>query len=124
MHWLRNNIRHGSLLALMALAINLALTFGHVHAFGKVCHDGAGAVVASVGVHHGKQPAGHSDDGQADYLCPICMAASTIASAVAPTPPVLPAEFAVALIDRPIDRVLPVRQSGRTAFQSRGPPIS
>jgi hypothetical protein len=32
MRWFRDNIRQGSWAALIALAINLALSFGHVHA--------------------------------------------------------------------------------------------
>ena len=33
MKWFRSNIRHGARLALLALLVQFALTFGHVHGF-------------------------------------------------------------------------------------------
>ncbi|MGH6751213.1 MAG: DUF2946 domain-containing protein, partial [Bradyrhizobium sp.] len=32
MKWFRNNVKHGSRLALLALAIQFVLSFGHFHA--------------------------------------------------------------------------------------------
>src|SRR5947209_18923155 len=34
MKWFRSNVRHGSRLALLALAIQVLLSFGHLHASG------------------------------------------------------------------------------------------
>jgi hypothetical protein len=120
MRWFRDNIRHGSWLALIALAINIALSFGHVHAIGGH-HSERGLVVASSDSH---QAPGHSDDGKADDLCPICMAAAAIGTALAPTPPALAVEFADAAIDHAIEQPYAIPHAPRAAFQSRGPPIS
>ena len=120
MRWFRDNVRHGSWLALIALAINIALSFGHIHAIGGHRSE-HGLVVASP---DSRQTPDHSDDGKADYLCPICMAAAAMATALAPAPPALPVEFAEAAIDPATERTVAIPHAPRAAFQSRGPPIS
>jgi hypothetical protein len=124
MRWFRDHIRHGSWLALIAIAINFAVAFGHVHGF-----DGAGSElgltsrIATVAGVDGDRTQKHPAD-QADYLCPICMAAAAMGTALAPTPPALPVEFADAAIDRAIEHVITIPHAPRAAFQSRGPPLS
>jgi hypothetical protein len=123
MRWFRDKIRQGSWLALIALAINLGLSFGHVHAIdGKVSGNGLAALAASVSPSDDGQR--HHGDGHADYLCPICMAATAVANALTSTPPALPLQFANATIVRTIVPVVALVESPRAAFQSRGPPIS
>ena len=115
MRWFRSTIRQGTWLALIALAINLGLSFGHFHAIdGKASGRGiaAAASIAS------------PDDGHADDLCPICMASTAMGNALASTPPALPLEFAAVSIDRTIESVLLLVEPLRAAFQPRGPPIS
>jgi hypothetical protein len=125
MRWFRDTLRQGSWLALIALAINLGLSFGHVHAIdGKVSGRGIVAMAASIASTDDVERQGHSGDGHADYLCPICMAAAAMASALTSTPPALPAEFANVTIDRTIVSVVALVEPQRAAFQSRGPPIS
>jgi hypothetical protein len=47
MRWFRDKIRQGTWLALIALAINLGLSFGHVHAIdGKISGRGIATVAA------------------------------------------------------------------------------
>ena len=122
MRWFRDHVRHGSWLALVALAINLAVAFGHVHALdGSVSERGPTAITAAA---NGDRSQHHPADGQADYLCPICMAATAMAKGLASTPPALPLEFANVSIDRTIGPVLVLVEPPRAAFQSRGPPIS
>jgi hypothetical protein len=125
MRWFRDTIRQGSWLALIALAINLGLSFGHFHAIdAKVSGHGITAGPASIALLDDGQNQGDPHDGHADYLCPICMAATAMANAVASTPPALPLEFANVTIDRTIVSVLVLVEPPRAAFQSRGPPIS
>jgi hypothetical protein len=125
MRWFRNTIRQGSWLALIALAVNLGLSFGHFHAIdGKASGRGIAAVAASIASPDDGQRQGNSDDSHADYLCPICMAATAMASALTSTPPALPLEFANVSINRTIVSVLVLVEPPRAAFQSRGPPIS
>jgi hypothetical protein len=112
-------------LALIALAINLGLSFGHFHAIdGKASGRGIAAVAASIASPDDGQRQGNSDDSHADYLCPICMAATAMANALTSTPPALPLEFANVSIDRTIISTLVLAGPPQAAFQPRGPPIS
>jgi hypothetical protein len=121
MRWFRDKVRHGAWLALLALAVNFALSFGHIHAAGR--HNSEGLIVAALGLSdHGKAQ-GRSDH-EADYLCPICIATSAIGNALASAPPAIPLQLAVTVIDRPVEAVRLVLALPRAPFQSRGPPIS
>jgi hypothetical protein len=125
MRCFRDTIRQGSWLALIALAINLGLSFGHFHAIdGKASGRGIAAVAASIASLADSQKQGNPDDGHADYVCPICMAATAMANAVASTPPSLPLELNTLTIDRTIVSALVLVEPPPAAFQSRGPPIS
>jgi hypothetical protein len=124
MRWFRDNMGQGSWLALLALVINLGLSFGHVHAIEAKCSArGLFAQVAAAVSHH-KQTPGHPSDGQTDDLCPICTAAAAMASPLASAPPVLPVQFAGVPVDRPIESIPAIAEPPTAAFQSRGPPIS
>ena len=125
MGWFRDHIRRGSWFALVALAINLGLSFGHIHAidhrgFG---HPSASQIVAIASPDDGQTP-GHHEGDQSDLLCLICMAASAVGHALASAPPALPLALAESQIDLTIERADTVPQSPRAGFQSRGPPIS
>jgi hypothetical protein len=120
MRLFRDHIRLGSLLALMALALNLALSFGHIHAIGG---NQRNALVAAVAPSDGGRT-GHHDDGLADDRCPICMAASAIGNALAATPPALPHPVAYVLVDRTVEPALAFVEQPKAAFRSRAPPIS
>jgi hypothetical protein len=125
MRWFRDTLRQGSWLALIALAINLGLSFGHIHAIdGKVSGRGIAALRASVSSPDDGERQGHPGDGHADYLCPICMAATAIANALVSTPPALPLELTNVTIDHTVEPVFALVAPQRAAFQSRGPPIS
>jgi hypothetical protein len=119
MRLFRDNIGLGSWLALIALALNLALSFGHVHAIGGQHR----ALIATAASPDGG-PTGHHNDGLTDDRCPICMAASAIGTALASAPPELAKLFAVASLDRTIEPILAVIEQQRAAFRSRAPPMS
>ncbi|SRR5579883_791270 len=122
MRWFRDNVRHGSWLALVAIAINIALSFGHVHVAGQV--SDRGLIAAAIGaIDHGKAPA-HPDGPFGDDLCPICIATSAIANAIASTPPAIPLQLNATVVDRPITIVRIAVTLPRAPFQSRGPPVS
>jgi hypothetical protein len=125
MRWFRDTIRQSTWLALIALALNLGLSFGHFHAIdGKDFGRGIAPVAASIGSPDDGERQGNSDDSRADYLCPICMAATAMASAHASTPPSLPQPLDNASIDRTIEPALVLVEPPRAAFQSRAPPTS
>ena len=123
MRWFRDNIGQGAWLALIALVINLGLSFGHVHAIdAKGSEQGLLSLLAAAKPTDGQTQGQPSD--QADYLCPICAAAASLASPLASAPPGLPVQFAAIGIDRPIAAVLAIDRPPTAAFQSRGPPMS
>jgi hypothetical protein len=125
MRWFRDKLRQSAWLALIALAMNVGLSFGHFHAIdGKASGRGIAAVAASIASpDDGQKPTNH-DDSHADYLCPICMAATAMANSLASAPPALPLEFSDVTIDRTIEAALVLVEPPRAAFQSRAPPIS
>jgi hypothetical protein len=124
MRWFRKHIGHGAWLALVALAINFSMAFGHVHAFGGMGSKRGAVLVAAIASPDGGQNQNHPADKHADYLCPICVTAIAIGNALVSTPPALRVEFAESSLDRAVQSDVPVLQPPRAAFQSRGPPIS
>ncbi len=125
MRWFRHTNRQGTWLALIALAMNLGLSFGHFHAIdGKVFGRGMTAVAVAIAWPDDGQRQGNSDDSHADYLCPICISATAMANGVTSTPPSLSLDLANATADRTIAPALVLLEAPRAAFQSRGPPIS
>jgi hypothetical protein len=125
MRWFRDHIRRGSLLALVALAINFGLSFGHVHATDakRSGHLFQSQIAAVASPDQGQAPGGDESD-RADLLCPICTAAGAIAHALNSAPPALPIVLALSSVDVTVEPDLAVPQPPRAAFQSRGPPIS
>ena len=122
MRWFRKHIGHGSWLALVALAINFTLAFGHVHALDG--RDSERPRIMGMVAGDSGQSQNHPADHHADYLCPICVAAAIMGNALASTPPALPIEFAETRIERPIYQVVSAPRPLFAGFQSRGPPLS
>jgi hypothetical protein len=121
MRWFRTHIGLGSRLALFALAVQLVLSFGHVHV-GKIASasQGATSLAQAPDRHGGPGPKPHKG---VDDFCAICAAASLLATSVLPTassllPPVATqhrwlTEFASARIS----------SSPFVLFQARAPPV-
>ncbi|WP_315702735.1 MULTISPECIES: DUF2946 family protein [unclassified Bradyrhizobium] len=125
MRWFRDNIGRGSWLALIALVINLSLSFGHIHSFdGKAVSAGPIGKLLSAAAHDDGGTPAHPDDDDADTLCPICMASSDIAVGLVSSPPALVVDFAVGAIGPPAARNFARIERPRVAFQSRGPPLT
>ena len=120
MHWVRTNRRFGSWLALAALALQLALSFGHVHLiptrrFYRWINAKAPGSPPSPAQH----PANDADD-----YCAICATIHLASTSFLPDAPQLP----VLLVSQTIEHfhhvafVAVARQ--RTPFQSRAPPLA
>jgi hypothetical protein len=133
MRWIRDYARQGSWLALFALVINLGLSFGHIHAIdGKRAERAfASRLAALVASDDGQRlvqsqgpSQGHRDDGLADFLCPICMAASAMGQAFAAAPPAIVLELAATTVAPTAVSDLEAPEPPRAAFDPRGPPIS
>jgi hypothetical protein len=126
MRWIRSNIRAFTHLALFALAVQLAVTFSHVHLDGLNLASAHPAPAATAGhaatVLASADGKGPQSPGTADTDCPICaliQMASSSAPSVAPPLPI-PAKLSGTILPT---REAPVFTDSPTfAFQARGPP--
>jgi hypothetical protein len=128
MGWIRSNRRPSAWVALFALALQLYLSFGHIHPDDIYGPLGESLTVAEAVVLPSAQSVRSSPAGQpwydSDALCPICATMHFLSTSFTPeAPQVLPLPF-VAL---PVEHSAPVTAlfvtPRRAAFQSRAPPI-
>ena len=124
MRWVRTNKRHGAWLALAAMALQLVLSFGHIHLedFGGRGSD-LTSVIASKTLSAHQDPAGHPANDADDY-CPICAVIHLAASSFLPDAPVLPVPFAFSSAEHFTHFTFVSLALRRAAFQSRAPPLA
>lgn len=133
MHWFRTHIRHGSRLALLALAIQFVLVFGHSHVH---AHDTARPQWDSIAQAVDSESGGtgllaSADDQHEPHKhrpladgCAICVVASLTAAAVFGASPILNLPDAVTFLYRVTDAGFAHGASAHSAFQPRAPPAS
>jgi hypothetical protein len=147
MKWFRSNIKHGSRLALLALAIQLVLSFGHFHAVAaqaapamrssllqsSLVQSGpapfeasrasslAATEMASQPVQRQKPASDRDTDSDGCAICAVMAMANAVLFA---TPPLLQLPQAVELLYLTTDAEFLHLNSVRVAFQPRAPPIS
>jgi hypothetical protein len=140
MKWFRSNIKHGSRVALFALAIQFGLSFGHFHGIAAQAApaiqsvatqtessyaDRLAAPDAAVSESVRQQPASSHDSGhQPGDVCAICAVIGLANAMLLATPPLL-------LLPRAIEPFYPTADAEsvhlnavRVAFQPRAPPVS
>ena len=121
MRWVRCNGRFGSWLALAALALQIAVSFGHVH-LDRVAR--ASAVVAVAAAPGTPALPDHQPGNEADDYCAICATIYLAANSFVPQAPQLAVPFGSQAIEH-VDRVAAVFIVPRRApFQSRAPPLA
>jgi len=118
MKWFRSNIKQGARLALLALVVQFALSFGHFHA---VTAQGAIAAQSSFQT----LPASNQDPDQhpAD-ACAICTLIAQANTALFATSPVLPLPHVAQPKWLIADTAVVRENSAHPAFQPRAPPLS
>jgi hypothetical protein len=123
MAWIHRHRRHGALLALAALVLQILLSFGHVHLHG-VAQSAPAAITHSIALadKNSRTPAPIPAD--TDDYCAICASIFLASSAFAPAPPqlVVPASFQ--RIEHCFKAARPLAESLRLAFRSRAPPAA
>jgi hypothetical protein len=132
MKWFRSNIKHGSRLALFALALQLALSFGHFH--GGVAQAAPAmqsglakgvSIVDAVGEDAQLQPpSNHDSDRQPSDTCAICAVLALANAMLFATPPLLLLPQAIEILHLSTDAEFIHLNSARVAFQPRAPPLS
>jgi Protein of unknown function (DUF2946) len=132
MKWFRSNIKHGSRLALFALALQLALSFGHFHGgvaqAAPAMQSGLANNVSAadpVGEDAQQRPASNQDsDQQQGDVCAICAVVALANAMLFATPPLLLLPQAIEILYLSTDAEFAHLNSARLAFQPRAPPLS
>ena len=123
MRWFRTHIGLGSHLALFALAIQLVLSFGHVHV-GKLAPSSPQAGISLAQLPDGNNAPGRDRHSGANDFCAICATISLIASSALPEPARL-APPLVTASSWPYDFSSTVPSSAsHFPFQARAPPVA
>ena len=110
------------MLALFALALQLVVSFGHVHA-DELTSQPLG-IASSAQAGEAQASAGDTDTDHHDDHCDICATLHALASAQIATPPPLPIPHAFAKVESPIDQGVVGVEPRRASFQSRAPPVA
>jgi Protein of unknown function (DUF2946) len=140
MKWFRSNIKGGARLALLALFLQFALSFGHFHALAapsvQITQHGTQAALPRVTAVDGgdlavqsqakpKQIPGKQDSDQhGPDGCAICAVMAMASTVLFASPPILLLPEAVEFLYRTTDAEFIHLKSARTAFQPRAPPAS
>jgi hypothetical protein len=119
MRWIRTKIRIGSGLALFALAIQLLLSFGHIHLAAASNPSSSIAVATSTA----GSPAGHQN-GTVDINCPVCALIHLASVSSPPTAPVLPVPTMFGFARLEAADAFNVAASSRGIFRARAPPCA
>ena len=120
MNWFRKHVKSGSRLALLALAIQFALSFGHFHGEMLRAAPALQAALANAGV---QSPADHDTDRHGTD-CAICAVLSLANNFLFATPPLLELPQAVDVRHLATGAAFAHLGSVHPAFRSRAPPVS
>jgi hypothetical protein len=122
MRWIRLNQRIGAWAALFALAVQITLSFGHVH-LGKITSSRLPAHATQWQAADGNAPSRPGHHSDANDFCAICATIAMVASSVLPTPAPPPAPIAAPHgWAREFASALPAREA-HSLFQARAPPF-
>jgi hypothetical protein len=125
MKWIRRNTRSGTWLALMALALHMVMTFGHIHAeqFSPASQAAASIVTAD----------GHADDDadaaaeryhtlRAHHHCAICASIGLLGTSTLPAGQALALPRAILGVREPNSSDPAPPHERRSSFKARAPP--
>ena len=132
MNWFRKHVKTGSRLALFALAIQFALSFGHFH--GEMARSApaiqAGLADADLACAAQKarpqvaqQTSGHDGDQHA-LDCAICAVLSAAKNFLFAAPPLLALPEPIGFLNRATRAEFAHLATLHPAFRSRAPPVS
>ena len=121
MRWFRTERRLGSLLALFALAVQLVLSFGHVHLDGV---HGEKTYANAVGSNASTRPSpAQHPANDADGYCAICAVIHLAATSFLPQSPQLAMPLVAEIVEHSNLVAFFFVAPQRTPFQSRAPPL-
>ena len=133
----RSNIKSGARLALFALFVQFALSYGHFHALAAPSVDaaqsalphskagkGSGLAVQSQRAKPKQAPDKQDNDQNAPDGCAICAVMAMAGTMLSASPPILRLPEAVEFLYRTTDAEFIHLKTAGTAFQPRAPPAS
>ena len=123
MGWVHRHKHRGAVLALIALALQIALTFGHVHLRGLSGNSHAVAAEQARRAHTPQQAPARNPGDDDDY-CAICASIFLASSAFAPAPPQVVVSANFQRVEHYFNVASTVVESQRLAFRSRAPPAA
>jgi hypothetical protein len=139
MKWFRSNIKHGSRLALFALAVQFVLSFGHFHGSAAQAAPTIQSGLTQSGLAGSSRlpaadatdltaqqpsPANQDPDQRPGDGCAICAVIALANAVLFATPPLLLLPQAVEFLYLTTDAEFVHLNSISVAFQPRAPPIS
>ena len=126
MNWFRSRIRSGAQLALFALAVQMVLSFGHMH------RDDLGlpsladidrSQITSAAAAGSPPPAGQHHQPASDDYCSICASIAVLASWMPALPPVLVSPEPMRRVWAPVVTLQSPPTHFLLSFQARAPPV-
>ena len=133
MKWFRSNIKQGSRLALLALALQFGLLFGHFHAgdaqaapaLQSTAVQSAVPATPDAADPSARLPTSHDDsDHHPSEKCALCAIIALAGPVLSATPPVVLLPQAEVFLYRVTDAEFVHRNAARLPFQPRAPPAS
>ena len=122
MGWFRVNQRIGAWAALFALAVQITLSFGHIH-LDRTVLSGGPTQATQLQAADGNTPSGPRHPAGANDFCDICATIAMVASSVLPTPAALPVPAATPYSWTREYAPAPPAREARYFFQARAPPF-
>jgi hypothetical protein len=122
MRWFRSNLRLGSRFALIALAVQVLLAFGHIDFcdLGPASARAAAMVDGSGAVGPGKSDSG--DKSRPADRCPICALIQLAATSTPSAAPALPPPTMLGAARLEVPAQLALAATSHYSFQARAPP--
>ena len=124
MRWLRYDRRIGSWLALAALALQLCLSFGHVHLDAVRRIDPTLVAAPGPQAHSAKSLPAQQPGDDTDNYCAISQASIPDSDSFVPAAPVLPVPLLSHVVEHFDYGATGFIARRRLAFQSRAPPLA
>jgi len=110
-------------LALLALAVQVILSVGHVHLYNPApASPQSATAIASNAVLPGGGAPTHNPDGSPDADCQICALLQLVATSAASVAPALPLPTSFRTIRLQAPAELAAKSSPHSLFQARAPP--
>jgi hypothetical protein len=124
MGWVHRHKRRGALFALAALALQIAVSFGHVHLDGLMRPSNALVTSHNTAVAQASQQTPGQNPGDDDDYCAICASIFLVSTSFVSEPPKLPVPDVFQRIRHSVSTDRGISTPLRVAFRSRAPPVA